>query len=194
MTGIPGAQARHRRVVRVAGGAVAAGALVLLGAAYGASDGQVATTPPAPGKQAPAVAVAGDARVFAAEAGLIFNPVKPGATADFETVLRRLRDALESSPNPVRREQAKSWKVFKAQEPFQGQVLYIFVIDPAVKGADYSVTKILAEAFPTEVQSLYEKFSGAFAGKQTLVNLSLVQAYGQAPGGVSEVALGAVRR
>jgi hypothetical protein len=146
-------------------------------------------TAPAAGAQAPAAQTAPEARVFAAEAGLIFNPIKPGATQDFEMVLGRLRVALETSPNPTRREQAKGWKVFKAQEPFQGNVLYIFVVDPAVKGADYSVTRILAEAFPTEVQVLYEKFSGAFAGQQSLVNLSLVQAYGQVPGGLSEVAI-----
>lgn len=158
------------------------------GAAARAPSAQAAPT------QTPVAPPVAEARVFAAEAGLIFNPIKPGATADFEMVLRRLREALQTSPNPTRREQAKGWRVFKAQEPFQGNVLYIFVVDPAVKGADYSVTKILAEAFPTEVQSLYEKFSGAFAGKQSLVNLSLVQAYGQAPSGLSEVAIGAGRR
>ena len=30
-----------------------------------------------------------------------------------------------------------------------GSVLYVFVMDPTVKGADYGVAKILAEAYPT---------------------------------------------
>ncbi len=144
-------------------------------------------TQAAGGPQGQAAQADPEARVFAAEAGLIFNPIRPEAAKDFEMVLGRLREALQQSPNPTRREQAKGWKVFKAQEPFQGSVLYIFVVDPAVKGADYSVTRILAEAFPTEVQSLYEKFSGAFAGKPSLVNLSPVLLAAAAPGGVTEV-------
>ena len=38
-----------------------------------------------------------------------------------------------------------------------GNVLYIFMFDNAVKGADYDPVKILSEAFPTEVNALYEK-------------------------------------
>jgi hypothetical protein len=51
-------------------------------------------------------------------------------------------------------------------------VLYVFVMDPAVKGADYGVAKILAEAYPTEIMDLYRMYSGAFAAAgQTLLNL-----------------------
>jgi len=53
-----------------------------------------------------------------------------------------------------------------------------------VKGADYGVAKILAEAYPTEIMELYRMYSGAFAtAGQTLVNLGPVPAPG--PGGVS---------
>ena len=77
----------------------------------------------------------------------------------------KLNEALQKSEEPERKQQAASWKVFKSPEPGpNGNVLYIFVIDPAVKGADYTVSKILAEAFPTEVQDLYKKFSDAYAG------------------------------
>lgn len=132
-------------------------------------------------------------RVFGSEAGLIFNPVKPGAAADFELVMARVKEALEKSPDPVRQEQAKSWRVYKALEPINEAIMYVFVVDPAVKGADYSVTKILAETFPDEVQALYEKFSAAFALAPSLVNMSLVQAMGQT-GGVSELRLGGATR
>ena len=37
------------------------------------------------------------------------------------------------------------------------------VIYPSVKGADYTVTTILAEVFPTEVQDLYKKYADSFA-------------------------------
>src|SRR4030095_1182721 len=52
-------------------------------------------------------------RVFGSEAGMIFNPIKPDKTADFENVMARLKDALTQSEDPVRKQQAAGWKVFK---------------------------------------------------------------------------------
>lgn len=122
----------------------------------------------------PCAAVAQD-RVFGSEAGMIFTNVKPAKTADFEFVVRRLMQALEASPSAVRRQQAKGWKVFRSIEPGEGgSVLYIYVMDPAVPGTDYTVSTVFQEAYPQESQSLYEKYSGAFATLQTLVNLRLV--------------------
>jgi len=48
------------------------------------------------------------------------------------------------------------------------------VIYPSVKGADYTVTTILSEAFPTEVQDLYKKYADAFATPPgNLLNIKL---------------------
>jgi hypothetical protein len=52
-------------------------------------------------------------------------------------------------------------------------VLYVSIVDPAVKGADYTVSTILSEAFPTEVQALYKTYSEAYVS-QNLINLSLM--------------------
>ena len=61
----------------------------------------------------------------------------------------KLKEALQKSEKPERKQQAASWKVFKSPDPAAGgNVLYVFMIDPAVKGADYTVSTILAEAFP----------------------------------------------
>jgi hypothetical protein len=141
---------------------------------------QPSQQPPAP--QAP------QGRVFSSEAGMIFNQIKPDAAADFEMVMGRVMDALQKSADATRREQARGWKIFKAQEPFQGNLMYVFVMDPAVKGADYSLTKILAEAFPTEVQALYQKLNAAYAAGPSLVNLSPVGAPVQ-PRGLNESVL-----
>ena len=79
-------------------------------------------------------------RVFAAEQGLIFNAIRPDKVTDFETVIAKLRAALTNSKDPVRNQQGWGWKIFKAAEPGpNGSVLYVFVMDPAVKGADYGV-------------------------------------------------------
>lgn len=173
-----------RRLGRGALGLAVAASLVVISAT---GWNAIASEPQAAQQSAQQLAPPG--RVFGSEAGLIFNPVKPAAAADFEMVMGKLKEALEKSQDPIRKEQAKSWKIFKALEPMQDTILYVFVVDPAVKGADYSVTKILAEAFPTEVQTLYEKLGAAYALAPSLINLSLVQAPGQT-GGMSELNVG----
>jgi len=121
-----------------------------------------------------------NARVFASDAGLVLNFVKPDKTADFEAVIARVREAMQKSVNPERQQQAAGWKVFRAQEPgANGSVLYVFTMDPAVKGADYAVSAILAEAFPAEAQALYRTFAEAYASGQNYVNLTLTSALGQ---------------
>lgn len=101
---------------------------------------------------------------FTTDAGMIYNVIKPTATADFEMVLARLREALHKSEDPARQQQAASWKVYKASDTLpDGSVMYIFLFDETVKGADYDPVKILSEAFPTEVNDLYEKLKNAYA-------------------------------
>jgi hypothetical protein len=114
-------------------------------------------------------------RVFASDAGMVLNFVKPDKTADFDAVMNKLKEALAKSEKPERKQQAASWKVFKSPDPAQGgNVLYVFFIDPPVKGADYTVSTLLAEAFPQEVQTLYKQYAEAYATGQNFVNLSLV--------------------
>jgi hypothetical protein len=113
---------------------------------------------------------------------MFFNNVKPDKTADFEMIMGRVKDALAKNPDPVRKQQAASWKVFKAVEPGAPlpdgtrAVLYVFVMDPSVKNADYTITKILAEAFPSEVQDLWNKLVACYPekGGQSIVNLQAV--------------------
>lgn len=119
-------------------------------------------------------------RVFASDAGMVLNFIKPDKTAEFDAIVARLREALQKSDKPERKNQAASWRVFRATEPgANDSVLYVFTMDPAVKGADYTVSTILAEAFPTEVQRLYKDYADAYATGQTFVNLTLVSALGQ---------------
>jgi hypothetical protein len=134
-----------------------------------------AQTPPAQAAQA-----APAPRVFASDAGLVLNFIKPDKTADFEAVMTKLKEALQKSAKPERKQQAASWKVFKSPEPAQGgNVLYVFMIDPSVKGADYTVSTILAEAFPADVQALFKQYADAYASGQNFVNLTLVADLGK---------------
>ena len=134
-----------------------------------------ATTAFAQAAPAAAAQAAPTTRTFASDGGMVLNFIKPDKTADFEAVVAKLKEALQKSEKPERKQQAASWKVFKSPDPAaNNNVLYVFVIDPAVKGADYTVSTILAEAFPMEVQDLYKKYAEAYAQGQNFVNLQLV--------------------
>ena len=120
-------------------------------------------------------------RVYTAAAGMLFHPILPEKTADFERVILRVRDALRVSTNTVRQQQAASWKVYQSIEPgINNSVLYIFVMDPALTAADYTIGNILREELPLEAQELYEAFASSYAYSPSLINLRLVADFGQA--------------
>ena len=134
-----------------------------------------------PAAPAAAAQAAPTTRVFSGDAGMVLNFIKADKVADFEMVVAKLKEALGKSTKPERKQQATSWKIFKAAEPGAGgSVLYVFVVDPSVKGADYSVANILAESFPPEqVNEIYKAYAGAYATGQNIVNLSLVSDLGK---------------
>jgi hypothetical protein len=118
---------------------------------------------------------------FRSDAGMMVKFIKPDKTAAFEVVISKLQKALTQSRNTERRQQAQSWRVFRAVEPAtNGDAVYVFEMDPAVRGADYAVAKILAEAFPGEAQSLYRQYADAMSSRQYVVDLTLVAAFGEA--------------
>lgn len=113
-------------------------------------------------------------RHFTSDAGMMFSLIKPDKTADFEAVMAKVKEALAKSQDPKRKLQAQNWLVFKATEPaIGGNVLYVWWMDPPAKDADYSISSILAEAFPSEVQDLWAKYTACFVNGQTMLNLAL---------------------
>ena len=159
---------------------------IVLGIAAGvlAASTVYAQTPPAqtpPAQPAQQAAAAPAARTFGSDAGMVLNFIKADKTADFEEVIGKLKEALQKSEKPGRKEQAKGWKVFKSPDPAAGgNVLYVFFIDPpSANDADYTVSTILSEAFPQEVQALYTKYAAAYASGQNFVNLTLVSDLGK---------------
>lgn len=93
---------------------------------------------------------------FPSGAGLLFFYVRPDRTTEFETVVKRLSEVLEKSADPVRKQQAAGWRVFKSVEAPRDTVIYVFVLNPAVAGTDYDPVKVLSEGLPTEAHTLYE--------------------------------------
>jgi hypothetical protein len=130
--------------------------------------------------QPAAAAQASTKRVFASDAGMVLNFIKPDKTADFEAVMGKLKEALQKSDHPERKQQAASWKVFKSPEPAGANVLYVFIIDPSVKDADYTVSNILAEAFtPAELNVIYKQYADSYAQGQNIINLNLITNFGK---------------
>jgi hypothetical protein len=152
-------------------GLVVAGALIVL-PAFSQGDA---------GRYARVDAQAAQGVMFEGDTALWTVGIKGDKTADFEQVLTKLQEALAKSEKPERKQQAAGWKVVKAPKPLpDGTVAYVHVINPVVKGADYSIMTILYEVFtdPTEQKALYDLYRGAFdknlgaAGYSTAVDLS----------------------
>ncbi len=146
--------------------------------------------PPAPGQPAPVAPAAPapvvpapvvppvplGARTFTAPTGIIFNAVRADRVVDFEMVIGYLEAALEKSTDSGVRAQASGWRVFKAAEPGPNStVLYMFLIDPTVPGADYGLGRILSDAYPDRIQDIWKLYTGALAGGGSLLNLTPVQ-------------------
>ncbi len=151
---------------------------IVLGILVGVLAGSPARAqqPAAPAGQAQAVS---NPRLFPNDAGMVLNFIKPDKTADFEAVMAKLKEALMKSDKPDRKAQAAGWKVFKSADPAGANILYVFIIDPAVKGADYQVSNIIAEAFPTEANEMLKKYAEAYAQGMNILNLNILQNLGK---------------
>ena len=146
-------------------------------AASAAPRQQPAPAPPTPVVPAPAPLGPSTARSFSTPAGMIFNAVRPERVVDFEIVIGYLEAALQKSTDPAMRAQAKGWRVFKASEPGpNGTVLYVFMFDPAVPGADYGLGRILSDAYPDQIEQIWKLYQGSLAGGGSLLSLTPVQA------------------
>jgi len=152
--------------------------LIALGLSLTVVSAAPTHTQAAPAQQAQPAA---NPYIFTTDGALLLNFIKPDKTADFEMIIAKLKEALSKSEKPDQKEMAKSWKIFKAQESGAGMAaIYVSFISPTVKGADYTVSTILAEAFPAEAQDLYKKYAEAFGTPSgNLLHLTLVSDLGQ---------------
>ena len=154
-------------------------AVTLAGASTAAAQ-EPAAAPAEPAK--PVLTLNGDAAI-------ITLLIKPDKTADFEFVLNKLKEALNKSEKPERKQQAAGWKVFKSSQMAQGNAVYLMRIDPVVKGQEYDISRLIAEVFPVEVQEIFAKYKDAFAGRaiteMTRAHEHAAVANGSCPGGVS---------
>ena len=141
------------------------------------SPAQAPTTPAAgqaPAAPPPAPSVPAS-RKFTTDSGVVFSVIKPDKTTDYEAVMARVKEALTKSQDPKRKQQALGWRLLKGIEAGPGgNVVYLWLLDPTVKDEEYSITSILAEAFPSEAQDLWAKYTACFVSGQVMLNLQQV--------------------
>jgi len=95
--------------------------------------------------------------------------INPDKTADYEQVIAKLKDALSKSEAPEAKQQLAGWKVIKNATPNpDGSIVYIHIISPVVKTADYSIMNNIYSVVkdPMEQKAVYDMYRGAM--KQAL--------------------------
>ena len=121
------------------------------------------------------------ALTFDGDTAILTVAIKPDKTADFEGIMGKVKEALMKSDKPNRKEQAAGWKVVKSPTAMKdGNIVYMHLISPVVKGADYSILPILYEVNtdPAEQRKLFETYRDSFAANlgggafSTVVDLS----------------------
>ena len=144
---------------------------------------QPPTTPPAQTAPAQPEQPKEPRLTFTGEAGVLLFQVKPDATAAFEELVGKVRAGLAKSEDPIRKQQAGSMKFYKSSEAMTGNALYVMLIDPTVKAAEYDLFALLAESMGKEYgtpenQALVKKYVEAFAAGPNRLNLSPLAAGG----------------
>ena len=157
-------------------------ALALLPAAAFAQTPPPQQPPPAtPPAQAPAAPAqpAVPKLAFKTSAGILLIQVKPDQTAVFEEMMTKLRASMMSSTDPTIKSQA-SFKVYRSADPGpKGNVLYVFVADPAVPNAEYSFLDVINKSMTPEqqrdpaIRELYTKWNASLA-ELNILNLTPV--------------------
>ena len=104
------------------------GLVLLLAFVLGAVGFLFAQNPPAqqtpPQQQAAPPAVS-----FPGDSAIVLHYIKADKAADFEAAMAKLKEALQKSPVPERKQQAAGWKLVKSPDaPAEGQVLYLSLI------------------------------------------------------------------
>jgi hypothetical protein len=126
-------------------------------------DDVAAAEVPAPSKAPTAEGKPPALTAFTGDVGLILYFVKPQRLAEFEHVLLEVRSVLQASASAELKQQARSWRVYKTEDPTTtGLRVYVSVADPAVSGADYALSSILGASHSgDQLLSLYAAYTDA---------------------------------
>jgi hypothetical protein len=152
-------------------GVVLAGAILILPALSQPAVAQQPAAEPAaqPAQPAPQPAAqpAPQKTTYEGDTAIVIYAANSGKDAEYEQVIAKLKDALSKSTDPQAKDQLAGWKVIKLSKPLtqDGSSTYVHIIDPVVKGADYSIVNIVyAASTDDEKRAFYDLYKGALKG------------------------------
>jgi hypothetical protein len=151
----------------------------LLAAVLYAQTPPPAQTPPAQQTPAPPQPAA-PKLVFTGTTGVLLIQIKPDQTAAFEEMMAKLREGIAKTDDADLKSRMAGFKVYKGAEAFGGNALYMVIVDPTVKGAEYDLFQNLQKVMTQdelrkpETQELFKKWVAAFAAPYNKVNLTPV--------------------
>lgn len=118
---------------------------------------------------------------FTTDAGLLLVQIKADQTAAFEELVARLKAGGAKTEDATVKQQLASLKVYKTSEGAPGgNALYVMLLDPVVKGAEYElfllVQKLMTpdEQRAPETQEFFKKAGAAFAAGLNKLSLTPV--------------------
>ena len=106
---------------------------------------------------------------FTGDVVVMAYAINPDKTADYEKVLATLKETLSKSEAPEAKQQLAGWKVIKNAMPNpDGSIVYIHIITPVVKDADYSIMNNIYAGVkdPAQQKTVFDMYRGAM--KQAL--------------------------
>lgn len=120
------------------------------------------------------------------DAAIVFYQVLPDKTSQFEQVMNKVKDAMQQSDNPVRKQQAAGMRMLKSQKPSDdGTMQYILFVHPVMKDTEYEPGMLVYETFPSDANKLFADFGSLVKQEGSgLMELDQVLEFGSgAPGG-----------
>jgi len=134
-------------------------AVAVVSAAPGAVLPRPAVRPALAGRATPLQPEAPVRIEFTGDVGALYFTVAPGRGAEFEAAMLRASELLRASRTAAQREQAAGWRFFTetgagADTPAR----YLLLLDPVVKGADYSMRAAAALTDPEDARRLEDAY------------------------------------
>ena len=121
------------------------------------------------------------ALTFSTDAGLLLIQIKPDQTAAFEEVVAKLRAGADKTEDATVKAQLTNMKVYKAAEPMAGNALFVVVLDPVSKDANYDLFQFFQKTMTADelraeaTQEFFKRATGAFASGYNKLSLTPVK-------------------
>ena len=114
---------------------------------------------------------------FTGDLVLMAFAINADKTADYDKVIEQLKDALSKSAAPEAKQQLAGWKIIKNAMPQpDGSIVYVHIISPVVKDADYSIMNNIYAGVkdPAAQKAVFDMYRGAMKAPLFVIQGPLV--------------------